>query len=121
MHEINVLTQNEAIGACHATTSTSHSILVAVAAPMASFWVRMVTSCVNIKRGILKLIPDSSFKSVHFNLLFLQGKPQKSRRNQTGRAEEAKFSKLVENYKHKLFNKEGSGQALKKSKWFEEG
>ncbi|XP_033629872.1 RNA-binding protein 28-like isoform X1 [Asterias rubens] len=53
--------------------------------------------------------------------LTAEGKPQKSRRNQTGRAEEAKFSKLVENYKHKLFNKEGSGQALKKSKWFEEG
>ena len=40
--------QIDAIGARHATTS-------AVAAQMASFWVRMVTSCMNIKRGLFFL------------------------------------------------------------------
>ena len=47
MLDVTILTQNETIDARHDTTSTSHSILVAVAALMAS--------CMNIKRGILNL------------------------------------------------------------------
>ncbi|XP_038049197.1 RNA-binding protein 28-like [Patiria miniata] len=44
---------------------------------------------------------------------------QKSRR-QKGSSEDAKFDKLVANYKQKLFSRETAGQTLKKSKWFDE-
>ena len=37
MHDVTILTQNEVISIYNATTSTSHSILVAVAALMALF------------------------------------------------------------------------------------
>ena len=43
---VTVLTQNEAIGAVTASGGGR--------APMASVWVRIMTSCINIKRGILK-------------------------------------------------------------------
>ena len=40
-----MLTQNEAMGA--ATASDGER------APIASFWVRIMTSCINIKRGVV--------------------------------------------------------------------
>ena len=46
MHDVIILTQNEAIGARQPP--------IAVAAPIVSFWVRIVTyGCKNIERGVL--------------------------------------------------------------------
>ena len=46
MHEyVTTLTQNEAIGAATASGGGR--------APIASFWVRIMTSYMNIKRGVL--------------------------------------------------------------------
>ena len=45
MRYVTVRTQNEAMGA--GTVSDGER------APIASFWVRMMTSCINIKRGVL--------------------------------------------------------------------
>ena len=42
-----MLTQNEAMGAATASDG-GH-------APIASFWVRIMTSCINIKRGIYRI------------------------------------------------------------------
>ena len=45
MHDVIILTENEAIGACQPQ--------LAVAAPLASFCVRNVTyACINTKRGV---------------------------------------------------------------------
>ena len=45
MRYVTMLTQNEAMGAATASDGGS--------APIASFWVRIMTSCMNIKRGVL--------------------------------------------------------------------
>ena len=46
MHEyVTILIQREALGAATASRSGR--------APIASFWVRIMTSCMNIKRGVL--------------------------------------------------------------------
>ena len=54
MHEyVTILTQNEAID--EDTESGGGR------APMASFWVRIMTSCMNIKRGVLESFDQSFF------------------------------------------------------------
>ena len=46
LHEyVTILTQNEALGAATASGGGR--------APIASFWVRIMTSCMNIKRSVL--------------------------------------------------------------------
>ena len=53
MHDVIILAKNEAIGA--------HLPPLAVAAPMTSFWARIVTySCINIKRGVFSQPPPLS-------------------------------------------------------------
>ena len=49
---VTVLTQNEAIGAVTASGGGR--------APMASVWVRIMMSCINIKRGIYTTPSDLS-------------------------------------------------------------
>ena len=52
MHDVTILTRNEDIGAATATRIEWLVLVVAWGVPVASFWVRMVTSCMNINRGV---------------------------------------------------------------------
>ena len=51
-----MLTQNEAMGAATASDGKH--------APIASFWVGIMTSCISIKRGVWCLIMDSVLRAV---------------------------------------------------------
>ena len=56
MHDVTILTQHKASGAATITRIEWLLLVVARRAPMASFWVRMVTTCMNIKRDVLSVL-----------------------------------------------------------------
>ena len=58
-----MLSQTEAIGAATASDGGL--------APIASFWVRIMTSCINIKRGVLYLMKSHVWKSRYLSLSLL--------------------------------------------------
>ena len=57
-----MLTQNEAMGAATASDGGS--------APIASFWVRIMTSCISIKRGVYCSLPWADILQCKLDLCF---------------------------------------------------